>query len=132
MQEEQEAFEAQLRAKDAEMEIERVKANNLDTVLERVKEDVALKTHDVNKRHCFSLYHKNNGQPRFQYVTLRTQRDGLARSLKRLRSKYPNSKLVLQIPYNPNAFNLFLRMKEQLKPGVHFYRNELHIEGHIS
>ena len=52
----------------------------------------------------------------YQYVTVRTQRSGVERALKKIKSNYPYSKIVMELPYSANAINLNNKIKEELFP----------------
>ena len=68
----------------------------METKIHKIKPNVVLKTRNVRKHPCFKLIRKNNNE-KFQYVTVRAQRSGVGRAMKKIKSKYPYSKIVIGV-----------------------------------
>lgn len=78
---------------------------------EKLEEDISPKTKDVLKRHMFILTEISDTYPLY---AMRCQRKSKAKQIKRLKRKYPNSKVIFERSYDPNAINLFNRVKEKI------------------
>ena len=88
---EQESFELELKKKEETIIHQMNTIINMETKIHKIKPNVAHKPRNVRKHPCFKLIRKNNNDV-FQYVTVRAQRSGVKRALKRIKLEYPTFK----------------------------------------
>ena len=92
---EQEAFELELAKKEndkisnATIETQCNEIDCMDTAMHEIKPNVVPKTRNVRKHPCFKLIRKNADNEKFQYVTVRVQRNGVGRAMARIKTQYP-------------------------------------------
>ena len=121
---EQESFELELKKKEETIKHQMNTIINMETKIHKIKSNVAHKPRNVRKHPCFKLIRKNNNE-QYQYVTVRAQRSGVGRAMRKIKSRYPYSKIVLELPYSANAVNLNNKIKEELFPLVKFNYNQM-------
>lgn len=77
-----------------------------------------------NSNPCFVLIN-NRTNNKYNYHTIRIDNKAKNYAIKKYFNKYPRSKIVLDINYNPNSINLLQRIKSELTEMVEFKRNDL-------
>ena len=100
----------------------RIEKTLLDTMtrkyriqIERFRNDVAPKTDRDDTLNALVVVEKKNDDEKHPYYAVRCQRRAFARTMRNLKKRFPNCKVVYEISYNPNAVNLYNRMKERLR-----------------
>lgn len=78
---------------------------------ERMEEDISPKTKDLGKMHVFVLVRTKSVFPLY---AIRCQKRSKETQIKRLERKYPGLIEIFEIPYDPNSFSLFNRIKERI------------------
>ncbi len=92
-----------------------------DELLEIVgdkSEDSVMKTSNPKNNPAFVVIKNTEATDKFKYYVIRTKNRSLNASIKRYKKIHPKSKIILSIDYNPNAINLWDRVKEQLRNKV--------------
>jgi uncharacterized protein YoxC len=88
-----------------------------DELLDKVDsvcEDKVVKSDDIGNKPAFVIM-KNNGNTRFKYYVIRSKNKYIMSAVKRYQDRYSNTTKLLDITYNPNAVNLWDRIKEKSK-----------------
>jgi hypothetical protein len=107
---ERESMEAKERH-DETMEV----LNDVSYQLNTAVEERAPRTSDSTKHESFVLARLNNkGDPVVKYYAVRNQVSSIKTTLRRLKTKYPDMQVLVEIGYQPNSKNLFNLMKEYL------------------
>ncbi|GBN19705.1 Putative KilA-N domain-containing protein 313L [Araneus ventricosus] len=96
-----------------EYEMDRLRSEN--EKYRKFEEDKGLKTVDTKKLHTFTLIRKNSATSKRDIYVMRSQRLNYNNNIKRLKQKYPNLEIILELRYNLDSINLFDRIKEQLE-----------------
>ncbi|GBM95226.1 hypothetical protein AVEN_220794-1 [Araneus ventricosus] len=87
----------------------------MDSEMKREKcrqceEGIAFKSVDTEKYHTFALMKTNDATHPFYVIKI--QKLKYDDTVRRLKRKHPDLKIILELPYNPKAINLFDRIKE--------------------
>jgi hypothetical protein len=89
--------------------------NDVNYQLNTVVEERAPRTSDTTKHESFVLARLNNPEdPVVKYYAVRNQVASIHTTLRRLKNKYPDMEVLVDIGYQPNSKNLFNLMKENL------------------
>jgi hypothetical protein len=81
---------------------------------ERATDERAPRTCDTTKHESFALLKLNKPDFQWIYYVLRCQSSVLKRSVRKMRVKFPQHSILLEISYQPNSKNLFNLVKENL------------------
>ncbi|GBO11249.1 hypothetical protein AVEN_156287-1 [Araneus ventricosus] len=98
---------------DSEMKRERCR---------QCEEGIAFKSVDTEKHHTFALMKTNDAT--YPFYVIKIQKSKYDDTVRRLKRKHPDLKIILQLQYNPNAINLFNRIKEP--ENIRVYYNGIH------
>jgi hypothetical protein len=114
---EQEIREAKERHEETMSEFDEVKdiLEDVSYQLNTAVEERAPRTIDTTKHESFVLARLNNPEdPVVKYYAVRNQVASIKTTLRRLKIKYPDMEVLVDIGYQPNSKNLFNLMKENL------------------
>ena len=102
--------------------------NQVKAMTEKVQQmvpDVVHKTASKDLLHTFAIVNKNSTEPEtYPYKVVRVQKRNLNQTLKSIRKKNQNAKLVAKVGYIPNSVNLYNKLKENIKY-LKFNRNDI-------
>lgn len=94
---------------DIESKMKIIKIEN-----EKFKDDIAPKTSVPSKLNMLAIIKKNKEDSDYPYYVIRCQKGLYNKTIKDLKIRYPNLTIIHEIKYNPNAINLFNRIKENI------------------
>ena len=96
----------------------------LDTV-NIIAEDRVVKTQTADNNHMFVVMkdEAEDVSDREVYYAIRTKRRTIRPTIKKYREHHPNTKVLIEITYNPNSINLWDRIKESLSDKIRFKIN---------
>lgn len=86
----------------------------MNSKFERVTDERAPRTNDVAKHESFVLLKLNKANFQWIYYVLRCQTTVIKRTIRKMRTKYPQQVVLMNISYQPNSKNLFNLVKENL------------------
>ncbi|GBN16681.1 Putative KilA-N domain-containing protein 006L [Araneus ventricosus] len=123
-------FQETVQRMDSEMERLRLKNEQMERENERYRhfeEDIAFKTVDTEKLQAFALIKMNDATSEYPFYVIRTQKSNYDNTVRRLKRKHPHLEIILELPYNPNAVNLFNRIKEQQVENIRVHYNGIQL-----